>query len=146
MRPTLLTLAVLATGLCTATPPAQVSRNVQMLSNWNPGVRCSDIWGYVDPATTREYALLCSLDGVHVLDCSEPGVPQLRGLIRTENPGSSQNRWRDIKTFGNYAYAVSEAKIVDVSTRGVPAWLHRAVLRGLTARGTVAVGVGRART
>ena len=97
---------------------AQGSRNVELLGRYSPGVRCSDVWGYVAP-DGREYALLASLDGTHVLDCSQPASPVLRGLTPTENPGSSQNRWRDIKTFGVYAYVVSEAhggmQIIDLS-------------------------------
>jgi len=100
------------------------SRNVALLGRYDPGSRGSDIWGYVDPATGKEYALACAADGTHVLDCSDPTNPKLRGIIPTDNPGSSSNRWRDVKVYGRYAYIVSEAhggmQIVDLTDPDQP--------------------------
>ncbi|MEM7203685.1 MAG: choice-of-anchor B family protein [Planctomycetota bacterium] len=91
---------------------AQVSRNVQLLGTLDPAPRFSeynDVWGYVDPATGKEYCLLGSEDGTHVIDCSDPANPVERGMIPSDSSFSSGNFWRDIKTYGSYAYVVSEA-------------------------------------
>ena len=101
---------------------SQVSRNVDLLANIRPASSSrtdySDIWGYRNPANGKEYALLLSEDGTHIIDCSDPRNPVQRGLIRTERSGSS-NIWRDCKTYGPYAYVVSEAyggiQIIDLT-------------------------------
>lgn len=105
-------------------PVLAQSRNVAVLGRYDPGSRGSDVWGYVDRDTGKEYALACAYDGTHVLDCSDPSNPILRGIIPTDNPGSSGNRWRDLKVFGQYAYVVSEAhggmQIIDLTNPDRP--------------------------
>lgn len=105
-------LALSALPLClVVTLPAQVSRNVTLKANYQPpssGGSYNDIWGYRNPATGKEYALLGSYAGTHVIDCSVSTSPQHRGLIPTA-AGGSGNTWRDIKAYGQYAYSVSEA-------------------------------------
>lgn len=103
--------------------PAQ-SRNVALLGRYDPGERGSDVWGWVDPASGKEYALACAYDGTHVLDCSDPSNPVLTGIIPSDNPSSSNNRWRDVKVYGTHAYIVSEAhggmQVVDLTVPDQP--------------------------
>ena len=90
----------------------QINRNVELLANSRPAPsrdEYADIWGYRDPSTGKEYALLTSEQGTHVMDCSNPRNPVQRGMIPSENTRSSSNAWRDVKTYGPYAYVVSEA-------------------------------------
>lgn len=103
-----------AIAACVLSTPvdAQANRNVDLLANSTPArnrTEYSDVWGYRDAATGKEYALLTSEEGTHVMDCSNPRNPVQRGMIASENTGSSSNIWRDVKTFGQYAYVVSEA-------------------------------------
>jgi choice-of-anchor B domain-containing protein len=62
----------------------------------------NDCWGYTS-ASGREYALMGLSNGTAVVEITYPGHPQTIKHL----PGSSST-WRDIKTYGTYAYAVSE--------------------------------------
>ena len=64
----------------------------------------SDIWGWVDNSTNEEYALVGLNDGFSVVDVSNGTNPVERFYI----PGINST-WRDIKTWGNYAYVTTEA-------------------------------------
>ncbi|MEO6166046.1 MAG: choice-of-anchor B family protein [Chitinophagales bacterium] len=63
---------------------------------------CASIWGYVDNDGT-EYALVGTYAGVSIVDVSDPDNPE----IKFDVP-HSQNLWREIKTYGHYAYATNE--------------------------------------
>lgn len=65
----------------------------------------SDIWGWTDPATGVEYTLMGLSTGTAFLDLSDPENPRLIGTLPT---ASSSSSWRDIKTYGNYAYVVAD--------------------------------------
>ena len=72
------------------------------------GVQLSDIWGYTDPQTGKEYALVGRVDGTAFVDISDPTKPVYLGdLPKTE--GSPGTFWREIKTYKHYAYIVSDA-------------------------------------
>jgi choice-of-anchor B domain-containing protein len=62
----------------------------------------NDCWGYVSPSG-REYALIGLSTGTAIVEVSDPGDAQLVSFVAGPNSG-----WRDIKTYGAYAYAVSE--------------------------------------
>ncbi len=66
----------------------------------------NDIWGWTDPDTGREYALMGLANGTAMVDISDPEFPQRLGRLPTH---SSDSSWRDIKTRGYYAFIVSEA-------------------------------------
>lgn len=79
--------------------------NVEM--GINRGVRLNDVWGWTDPASGKEYAIIGHMEGVEFLDISDPNNPvHLGTLDRTE--GSRANTWRDIKTYKNHAYIVAD--------------------------------------
>ena len=73
----------------------------------NRGVRLNDVWGWTDPETGKEYALIGHLEGTAFLDLSDPFNPVFLGeLPRTEGtPGST---WRDIKVYRDHAFIVAD--------------------------------------
>lgn len=54
----------------------------------------NDIWGWTDPETDREYALVGCADGTSFVDVTEPTKPQVIGFLPTHTVSST---WRDIK-------------------------------------------------
>ena len=72
------------------------------------GVRANDNWGWTDPDTDREYAIVGRNDGTSFIDITDPMNPVLIGdLPKTPRTPRSQ-LWRDIKTFKNHAYVVAD--------------------------------------
>jgi choice-of-anchor B domain-containing protein len=71
------------------------------------GVWLNDIWGWTDPETGREYALVARRDGSAFVDISNPGQPRLVASV-PRTPGTPPSLWRSIKTIGNYAFIVSD--------------------------------------
>ena len=83
----------------------------------------ADIWGYTDPSTGREYALMCDQTvGLHVIDITgdEPVlVATVPGLTR----GSVVADAKDVKVYQNYAYLVHEyapVLVIDLSDPAAP--------------------------
>ena len=66
----------------------------------------NDSWGWTDPLTSKEYALMGLRDGTGFVDISDPENPVYLGKLPTRTSSSS---WRDIKVYNNYAFVVSEA-------------------------------------
>ena len=71
------------------------------------GVRLNDIWGWTDPETGKEYALVGRVDGTSFVDISDPANPVYLGdLPKTAvSPGST---WRDIKVYEDHAFIVAD--------------------------------------
>ncbi len=73
------------------------------LPEFDPGTNAAnDCWGYVAPSG-REYALIGLSLGTAFVEVTDPGNAQIVDVIA--GPTSS---WRDIKTYQQFAYAVSE--------------------------------------
>lgn len=71
------------------------------------GVRVNDIWGWTDPQTNREYALIGRTDGASFVDVTDPHNPVYVGqLMKTE--GARASVWRDIKVYKDHAYIVAD--------------------------------------
>ncbi|NNF58443.1 MAG: choice-of-anchor B family protein [Rhodothermaceae bacterium] len=66
----------------------------------------NDIWGWTDPQTDREYALVGTRSGTVFVDVTMPDSPLVLGKLLTATDNST---WRDIKVYQNYAFVVSEA-------------------------------------
>ena len=66
----------------------------------------NDSWGWTDPTTNKEYALVGLNSHAAFVDISNPVVPILVGILPTATVNSS---WRDIKVYQNHAFIVSEA-------------------------------------
>ncbi len=73
----------------------------------------SDVWGYVDEEG-NEYALVGAYGGLSVVDISDPANP-----VEVFFGAGPSSIWRDIKTWGDYAYVSNESGdgiyIVDLS-------------------------------
>lgn len=54
----------------------------------------NDIWGWTDPETKKEYAIVGCADGTSFVDVTEPSDPQVLGFLPTHTTSSL---WRDIK-------------------------------------------------
>lgn len=72
------------------------------------GVSLNDIWGWTDPQTKREYALVGRSDGTAFVDVTDAENPTFLGLL-PRTPGTSPTSWRDIKVHADHAFIVSEA-------------------------------------
>ncbi|MEZ4797124.1 MAG: choice-of-anchor B family protein [Flavobacteriaceae bacterium] len=70
------------------------------------GAEGNDSWGWTDPSTGKEYALIGTTTGSAFVDISTPTQPVLLGRL----PSATDNSiWRDIKVYNNFAFIVSEA-------------------------------------
>ena len=98
-----LTLAILAASSVTAQ-----GRNATILGSFQPNDVFNDVWGYVDPATGDEYALLFSEQGTFIVDASNPAAPTQTGFISRSASGWRSSIWRDGRTYGQYLYVVQE--------------------------------------
>jgi len=66
----------------------------------------NDSWGWTDPTTNKEYALVGLSSHTAFVDVSDPVNPVLLGVLPTATVNSI---WRDIKVYQNHAFIVSEA-------------------------------------
>ncbi|HSR14291.1 MAG TPA: choice-of-anchor B family protein, partial [Gemmatimonadales bacterium] len=71
------------------------------------GIMLNDIWGWTDPETNREYALVGRMDGTAFVDITDPSNPRYLGELPLHQ-GATPNIWRDIKTYKNHAFIVSD--------------------------------------
>ncbi|MCR9245481.1 MAG: choice-of-anchor B family protein [bacterium] len=76
--------------------------NCNLLGQFNNHGPFNDVWGYVAP-NGDEYALLGTTTGTVVVDVTDPANPVERGFFPWASSG-----WRDIRTYGQYAYVGSE--------------------------------------
>ncbi|HSH03076.1 MAG TPA: choice-of-anchor B family protein [Anaerolineae bacterium] len=72
------------------------------------GAETNDIWGWTDPETNIEYAILGLQDSTAFVSLANPTSPQLIGIM-PRTPTSGVTTWRDVKVYGNYAYSISES-------------------------------------
>jgi len=71
------------------------------------GIQMSDLWGWTDKATGKEYALAGRNDGTSFVDISDPANPINLGFLpRTK--GSPPSIWRDIKVYKDHAFIVAD--------------------------------------
>ena len=68
----------------------------------------NDIWGWTDPLTGNEYAIIGRVFGTSFVDISDPVNPVYLGQLATH--GRFGSSWRDIKVYNNHAIIVSEAR------------------------------------
>ena len=104
----------------------QSSYNLSLLGVYdNYNSEGSDIWGWVAPDGS-EYALVGLNDGFSVVNVSNPSNPIEEFFINDLN-----STWRDIKTWGHYAYVTTEADagllIVDLSDMTGNTYYHRTI-------------------
>jgi len=87
--------------------------NMELLGHLPYSQSLSDVWGYVDEEG-NEYALVGTYNGLSVVDVTDPANPT--EIFFGSGPNSI---WRDLKTWGDYAYVSNESGegiyIVDLS-------------------------------
>ena len=85
-------------------------RNVDLLSflplSEIGGGNANDVWGWADPLTGREYAILGRTNGTSFIDITDPERPLYLGNLP---PHGAESVWRDIEVYNNHAFIVSEA-------------------------------------
>ena len=67
----------------------------------------NDLWGWTDPATGTEWALVGHSTGTSFIDLSDPENPVYAGILPMTD-GARESIWRDIKIYRNHAYIVSD--------------------------------------
>lgn len=67
----------------------------------------NDVWGWTDPKTGNEYALVGSALATTFVDVTDPENPRNVGILPTSGR-TDFVLWRDIKVDGNYAFIVAE--------------------------------------
>ncbi|MDN3724746.1 choice-of-anchor B family protein [Aequorivita sp. SDUM287046] len=65
-----------------------------------------DSWGWTDPQSGKEYAIIALDNGTAFVDISNPTSPKYLARLNT-HVGSSL--WRDVKVYKNHAFIVSDA-------------------------------------
>lgn len=71
------------------------------------GVNLSGSWGWTDPVTGHDIAIIGRTDAAAFVDVTDPVHPKYLGdLPRTK--GANMSSWREIKTYKNYALIVSD--------------------------------------
>jgi choice-of-anchor B domain-containing protein len=93
-------------GMAGEYPCQNVDLMAQMPLNTIGGGSGNDIWGWTDPQTSREYALVGRSSGTSFVDITDPANPVYLGNLPTASVNSS---WRDVEVHNNHAYIVSEA-------------------------------------
>ena len=71
------------------------------------GARLNDVWGWTDPQTGREYALVGRMDGTAFVDVTDPFNPRYLGNL-AKTPGTRSNTWRDMKVFSDHMFVVAD--------------------------------------
>ncbi len=102
---------ILLTACLAFTRPVatQISENMVLLGQWDnnslpvhSGIVYNDCWGYAEGG--REYALLGSAQKIHFFDITHPAdIQEIASFA-----GGANSIWRDMKTYGNYAYSVAD--------------------------------------
>jgi choice-of-anchor B domain-containing protein len=110
-------------------------RNVDLMaflphSTWagpDSGLRGNDIWGWVDPVTGHEWALVGTLRGTTFVDVTDPEAPVYAGLLPAPTSAAAtlshcdhgtsgvtiahcanESAWRDLEVYADHAFIVSE--------------------------------------
>ena len=74
----------------------------------NANVDLNDLWGWTDPLTNKEYAIVMRRDGAAFVDVSDPLNPAYLGQLPITS-GATANIWHDVKVYANHAFIVADA-------------------------------------
>jgi choice-of-anchor B domain-containing protein len=70
----------------------------------------NDIWGWTDPQTSREYALVGLTNGTAFVDITDPYNPLYLGKLPSHTISTRPNPiWRDIKVYQDHAFIVADS-------------------------------------
>lgn len=67
----------------------------------------NSLWGWTDPSTQIEYALIGTDRSIAFFDLATPDHPRFLGSLPT-HAGTGSSAWRDVRVYANYAYVVSD--------------------------------------
>lgn len=67
----------------------------------------ADVWGWVDPETDKEYAILGTTGGVQFIDVTKPSDPIYLGRLPLKAPGNALI-WQELDILNNHAYIVCD--------------------------------------
>lgn len=70
----------------------------------------NDIWGWTDPQSGRDYALVGATEGTVFVDVSDPKRPEVLGLLPAHTDDPAFPFWRDMKVYDDHAFVVSEQR------------------------------------
>ncbi len=71
------------------------------------GANTNDVWGWTDPQSGNEYAIVGRTDGTAFINVTNAMNPVYLGNL-PKTPGSRGNLWRDIKVYDNHAFIVAD--------------------------------------
>ncbi|MBL0178520.1 MAG: choice-of-anchor B family protein [Gemmatimonadetes bacterium] len=71
------------------------------------GTNMNDNWGWTDPVTKHEIAILGRTDGTSFVDVTDPSNPRYLGDL-PKTKGSPSSAWRDMKTYKDHVFIVSD--------------------------------------
>lgn len=71
------------------------------------GIQVNDVWGWEDPETGREYAIVGRTDGTSFIDLTDPYHPIYIGDLPMTST-ANQSLWRDIKVYQDHAFIVAD--------------------------------------
>ncbi len=71
------------------------------------GIQVNDVWGWEDPDSGREFAIVGRTDGTSFVELSDPYNPVYLGNLPMTST-ANQSIWRDIKVYKNHAFIVSD--------------------------------------
>ncbi len=69
-------------------------------------MRLNDIWGWTDPQTGKEIAIVGMMNGTSFVDVTDPENPDYLAWLPSHNNGSDS--WRDVKTYNDHAFIVAD--------------------------------------
>ena len=70
------------------------------------GTRVNDLWGWTDPQTGRDYALVGRSDGTAFVDVTDPVNPIHVGTLASH--GGVISIWRDLKVYDDHVFVVAD--------------------------------------
>ena len=91
-------------------------KNVDLLSHLSKKemgaehrILVNDIWGWTDPETHREYALVGKENSVAIVDVTDQLNPVYLGSLPSHDPDAVAI-WRDMKVYRNHMFVVADAQ------------------------------------
>ena len=74
-----------------------------------PRILVNDIWGWTDPETNQEYALVGKENSVAIVDVTDQVNPVYLGSLPSHDP-EAVAIWRDMKVYRNHMFVVADAQ------------------------------------
>jgi len=104
---------ILCLGLVRLSAQTYPHQNINLVGFVNPETvtvgtqKYSGCWGWYQAGKNKEYALVGSVAGTYFIDISAPATPIVCDYV----PGKTPSTWRELKTYQNYCYVVSDVQL-----------------------------------